>query len=274
MRGNLISCSALDQREVPDRDQFTLHPLGYAGLRNADAGAELCLPLTNLDSALNGFHRSKISAAYGYKQQRRWWRAPDQFISVPNMESSDRKKAKPTAADLRAAARLKKLWLAMPRDRRPTQDLMAEHWGEGGSQSLISQYMNGNIPLNIRAVMFFVRELGCEAEEIYPDLPGLADVTTLYRQNAALERPDGVNESLVVYDEVHAVDAEWKSFSLEQKQRILELVRLAGVIGITASPKTAVQQPDAALKHSTKAADLRRKRRQQRKHAGGKRSAS
>ncbi len=59
----------------------------------------------------------------------------------------------------------------MPADRRLTQEAIAEQWGEGANQSLISQYMNGGIALNYRAVLRFAEILGCHPSEIRDDLP-------------------------------------------------------------------------------------------------------
>lgn len=210
---------------------------------------------------------TEISAAYPHTQQRRLWQPFGGRISVPNMTKTDSKKAKPTEADIRAAARLKKLWLAMPRDRRPTQDQLADRYGEGGSQSLISQYMNGIIPLNLRAVLFFAREIGCDPHEIYPDLPGLDAIAGSLRARTA--------EPAVPYGELDEVDAQWAGYSLEQKRRILEIVKLAGVIGVTGTPRTA-QKEDVGLKPSSTGAELRKLRRQRRKApaSGGKRDVS
>lgn len=85
------------------------------------------------------------------------------------------KKAKPTAADKAAAKVIKKKLYAMG-DRRPTQDELVSEWakfGGRGSQSAMSQYINGDIPHNLRSVMFFARILKCDPREIYPSLPGL-----------------------------------------------------------------------------------------------------
>lgn len=192
------------------------------------------------------------------RNKRHWWQARTRPISVPYVTKSDSKKAKPTEADLRAAKRLKRLWLAMPRDRRPTQDQLADRYGEGGSQSLISQYMNGHIPLNLRAVLFFARELGCSPLEIYPDLPGLDAVIGGRPALRAAEAPAAYSE------EAHAVDAEWNTFSIEQKRSILEMIKLAGVIGVTSSPTKPRKSVDPAIRHATAAAELRRERRRKR----------
>lgn len=77
-----------------------------------------------------------------------------------------------TDEDRKAADRLKSHWLSMP--NRPTQQALADAWPYSSSeanQSLISQYMGGKIPLNHRAVLFFAKELGIEAQAIRSDLP-------------------------------------------------------------------------------------------------------
>ncbi|MCD9096161.1 S24 family peptidase [Luteimonas fraxinea] len=78
-----------------------------------------------------------------------------------------------TEADIRAASRLKSIWEEMPRGERPTQQTLADSWdGDGeANQSLISQYMNGKIALNYRALLFFARMLGVAPEAIRSDLP-------------------------------------------------------------------------------------------------------
>lgn len=102
------------------------------------------------------------------------WKPLGGFISVASMD----KRAKPTEADKEAAARLKAIWKNLPAGTRPTQqqlaERMAEQWGRG-SQSLISQYMNGSIPLNLKAVLFFAKQLGVEPTEIRDDLPELRE---------------------------------------------------------------------------------------------------
>jgi phage repressor protein C with HTH and peptisase S24 domain len=76
-------------------------------------------------------------------------------------------------ADLAAAARLKQAWLAMPREHRPTQQQLADAWEGPGeaNQSLISQYMNGRIALNYRALLSFAKALGIDPADIRKDLP-------------------------------------------------------------------------------------------------------
>lgn len=95
------------------------------------------------------------------------------------MDKTSTRRAKPTPADLAAATRLRKLWDEAVTDRattenRLTQDLMVERFNQAtgrGSQGLVSQYLNGRIPLNYRAVRIFAQEIGCRPEEIRSDLP-------------------------------------------------------------------------------------------------------
>ena len=75
------------------------------------------------------------------------------------------RKAKPTAADLAAAKRLRAAWDARARSLGLTQDKMAAKLG--GSQGLVSQYLNGKIPLNFRTLLGFSDALGIAPETIY-----------------------------------------------------------------------------------------------------------
>ena len=79
------------------------------------------------------------------------------------------RKAKPTAADLAAAKRLRAAWDARARSLGLTQDKMAAKLG--GSQGLVSQYLNGKIPLNFRTLLGFSDALGIAPETIRTDLP-------------------------------------------------------------------------------------------------------
>lgn len=95
------------------------------------------------------------------------------FISLAGMSKSKPHNRNISRSDLEAARRLKEIWLRIPTNERPTQQAIADAWDIGGdaNQSLISQYMNGKIALNYRAVLFFSKILGCSPEEIRNDLP-------------------------------------------------------------------------------------------------------
>lgn len=88
----------------------------------------------------------------------------------------DKRKAKPTEADQQAAARLFNIWnqVAAQRALDPsranlTQDVAAEHLG--ASQSAVSQYLHGLIPLNYRALLIFANLLHVDPRSIRDDLP-------------------------------------------------------------------------------------------------------
>lgn len=83
---------------------------------------------------------------------------------------ADNRKAKPTEADLEAAARLRAEWAARKQDRGLTQEKMAERLG-GKTQGLVSQYLSGKIPLNYRALLAFSDALGIYPAIIRTDLP-------------------------------------------------------------------------------------------------------
>lgn len=116
-----------------------------------------------------------ISATVSPRQQCRFWTSPKAPISVAVMTGrTEARRAKPTPADLAAAARLKSLWedaLARARTEghRLTQDVAAEALGV--NQSAVSQYINGLIPLNYRALLVFAELLGVDPTEIRNDLP-------------------------------------------------------------------------------------------------------
>lgn len=79
--------------------------------------------------------------------------------------------AQPTPEDLLAAERLRTLWKSADPAKRGTQEDVARLWGDGGNQSLISQYLTGRIPLNYLAVVRFAQALGVDPREIRADLP-------------------------------------------------------------------------------------------------------
>lgn len=151
---------------------YPIDPLGDEPLSNADGERQLVLAPHDLNSALDGFHILDISAAAIWRQQRRCWSGPLNSISVANMVRDDaQRRAKPTPSDLLAAERLRRIWRAQRESGiGPTQDTLGaaleEEWGRRSGQSTVSQYINGGIPLNAAAVLFFARHLGCKPEAI------------------------------------------------------------------------------------------------------------
>ncbi|UXB22803.1 MULTISPECIES: LexA family transcriptional regulator [unclassified Stenotrophomonas] len=140
------------------------------------------------------------------------------FISVPDMESS--RKAKPTKADIAAAARLKSVWTSKARKLGITQEKVALELGI--TQGAVSQYLNGKIPMNFRTLKVFAASLGIEDTEIRNDLPeqqftatnakddDYADVLG-YSQAAGL----GSGAEAVEYAETHSL--KFKKTSLRRR---------------------------------------------------------
>lgn len=132
-----------------------------------------------------------ISPAVATLQQRGYSYPTSGVISLAGMGKPHARNI--TDADREAAERLKRIWLAIPRSERPTQQALADAWdGDGeANQSLISQYMNGRIALNYRAVLFFARKLGCSPADIRDDLPEQVMVSTDWDDELARKmRPD------------------------------------------------------------------------------------
>lgn len=120
---------------------------------------------------------ANISAAVSCCQQRRFWTGVTGAISVPDMEKpAETRKAKPTPADKRAAARLRSYWdeavaksKTDPSGTKLTQDVAAAELDV--NQSAVSQYLNGLIPLNYRALLVFAKLIGVDPTLIRSDLP-------------------------------------------------------------------------------------------------------
>jgi len=127
--------------------------------------------------------------------------------------AGDSKKAKPTEADLAAAARLRELW-DNAKDR-PTQEGLHDEW----SQSTVSQYLSGAIPLNFYACCVFARGLKIQVEQIRTDLPE--------QQLGLVFHVPGAN-----LDESRSKewDAVWNTYPPEEKARILAMADMASKI--------------------------------------------
>lgn len=77
-------------------------------------------------------------------------------------------KRTPSAEDIKAAERLKALWNTRKKDLGINQYTFAAD--NGITQSLVSQYLNGTKPLNIKYVMIFATALKVTPQDIYPEL--------------------------------------------------------------------------------------------------------
>jgi hypothetical protein len=100
-------------------------------------------------------------------------------FSFVRVERSKHRKAKPTAADVKAAKRLRAIWERAPKNERKSQTELADAWvktwpGESMTQGALSQYMGGHLPLSAGTVLRFSLLLDCNPLDIRDDLPELA----------------------------------------------------------------------------------------------------
>ncbi len=194
LRRYLAIGSAMDEREVFGRDGLTLDPLRDPALRDPTSSSELVLGANLVDRLLDSTHASDISRAYAKRQQPGLWRSGIRSISLPNVATGQKKKVRNiTAADLEAAKRLRVVWARVLREKPIRQ----EDFPELGSQSAISQYLNGKIALNYYAVTVFAHRLGCKPEDIRSDLP-----------EQQVQQDSGGD---------HDLDRLWASYSREEK---------------------------------------------------------
>lgn len=88
---------------------------------------------------------------------------------VVNMKRRRTRDAILSPADIAASKRLRAAWDARARERGLTQDKMAELLG--GTQGLVSHYLNQRAALNYRVLMTFAKALDVEPTDIRDDLP-------------------------------------------------------------------------------------------------------
>ena len=101
------------------------------------------------------------------------------------------KKAPLTPADLAAAKRLKAAWEARARERGLTQQIMATRIGR--TQGLVSNYLNGVIALNYKALMQFCAALGIDdPTTIRGDLPELKLAKRVANLKATSDEPSSI----------------------------------------------------------------------------------
>lgn len=145
-------------------------------------------------------------------------------------EDKRARKAQPTPADKAAAARIKQAWEARFKGELTQEELGARFRdiGEtaGKSQGAISQYMNGKIPINTLAVLFFAHELKMDPREIRDDLPDY--VLAQLREELPL-RSSSDRASLFPFPfsraEWEAVADDVKRLIVHQMQEAVEMAR-------------------------------------------------
>ena len=160
------------------------------------------------------------------------------------------RKAKPTAADIEAAKRLRRLW----DDRLARAKTAGTSWSQesagaemGMTQGAVSQYLAGAIPLGYGAVLKFARFLGVAATDIRRDLESLphegaeddwADVRG-YAQAVGLGKGAQAQE----YAETHKL--KFKADSLRRKR--LNPEKLSVMYGQGDSMEPRIRSGDAVL---------------------------
>jgi phage repressor protein C with HTH and peptisase S24 domain len=133
------------------------------------------------------------------------------------------RKSKPTPRDVAAAKRLKAIWVERARTLDPplTQEGMAGLMG--GTQGLVSQYLNGHIPLNFKAVMHFAHALGVDPREIRDDLeemqlaPGVATGDTDWTEVKAAAQAVSLGSGALVDEYQETQKLKFKASSLRKK---------------------------------------------------------
>lgn len=114
------------------------------------------------------------------------------IISIPLVADDETRKAE--------AMRLKAIYQDRKRkDPSLTQEKIADLCDWAG-QSVVSQYLNGRIPLNIGALIKFANVLGFALDEVSPRLAGLAEMPRL-------KQPTGTSEK--------TRDTEWVMHPIE-----------------------------------------------------------
>ncbi|HBC1013328.1 TPA: helix-turn-helix domain-containing protein [Escherichia coli] len=83
--------------------------------------------------------------------------------------------------DLKAAQRLKEIWMAKKPELGLTQERAAEMLGFS-TQGAVSHYLNGQTPLNLEAVLKFAGLLKVPPESIRPDMADLLHIARIYSQ--------------------------------------------------------------------------------------------
>ncbi|ENY9582898.1 helix-turn-helix domain-containing protein [Escherichia coli] len=83
--------------------------------------------------------------------------------------------------DLKAAKKLKEIWMAKKPQLGLTQERAAEILGFS-TQGAVSHYLNGQTPLNLEAVLKFAGLLKVSPESIRPDMADLLQIARVYYQ--------------------------------------------------------------------------------------------
>ena len=141
-----------------------------------------------------------------------------------------RRKRTLTAADQRAAERVRALWKQY-RDKHPgmTQERAASLAGMG--QSAFSQFLLGSVPMRVTPVVKFAALFGVQPSEIRSDLPELA----IRGARAAEAKPVAQEPAEAAYrsepsDEALEIARMWQQLPAERRQWFRDLMALEAIV--------------------------------------------
>lgn len=166
---------------------------------------------------------------------------------LPAKRKDDRR-AKPSPADIAAAGRLRAIWDRKKEDLGLTQDKMSE--ALDGTQGLVSQYLNGKIPLNYKTVLAFARALEIDAAAIRTDLPeqrlsAPAPVETDWSDISGFAQAVGLGSGPEADEYAEAHKLKFRASSLSRKRLFAR--NLAVMYGVGDSMLPRIHPGDAIL---------------------------
>lgn len=124
-----------------------------------------------MDISVTSFKQQEKKSQHCFENISLPYKLGDMTISIPLAADDETRKAE--------AMRLKAIFQDRKRnDPTLTQDKIADLC-EWSGQSVVSQYLNGRIPLNISALIKFANVLGFSLEEVSPRLAAIAEMPRL-----------------------------------------------------------------------------------------------
>ncbi|HEL8026009.1 TPA: helix-turn-helix domain-containing protein [Escherichia coli] len=132
--------------------------------------------------------------------------------------------------DLKAAQRLKEIWM----DKKPqlglTQERAAEMLGFS-TQGAVSHYINGQTPLNLEAVLKFAGLLKVPPESIRPDMADLLHIARIYSQEQQQDNVVTLSADTNQKEEIPSFDVDpierdliqtFRAFPKEDQEQMLK----------------------------------------------------
>jgi phage repressor protein C with HTH and peptisase S24 domain len=134
-----------------------------------------------MDISVTSFKQQAKKSRYYFANISLPYKLDDMTISLPLTADDETRKAE--------AMRLKAIFQDRKRrDPTLTQDRIADLC-EWSGQSVVSQYLNGRIPLNIGALIKFATVLGFSLDEVSPRLAAIAEMPRLRSSQESTKTP-------------------------------------------------------------------------------------